>query len=229
MACDEIGAYQGPKEDFVATVVNLDSDGSCQAEQVGRTSPGPIQSEETLGRFVFSPTHLTSKEPHVLDETIVDDAFKFGASVNRLTSENKESIDALHLKGEAIAEDIRTGAGGRQPKPERRYLGLLRFAAKDVRGVKFFAQDAQGTNVEFGPPCARVYDTSLDHDALHGDIVADTTPRDGVKEKAIRKGLRTKLFLEITGPAHCGIFVSPHDSGDVDASLFGVTILADPE
>jgi hypothetical protein len=219
MACDEIGAYQGPKAAFVAAVVNLDPDGGCQKEQVGKTSPGPVQDEEILGRFVFSPAHLTKVEPKNLDESIVDDAFKFGASVNRIQVESKEFLDELHLKGEAMAEGVRNGNGERPPQPERRYLGLLRFVARDVREI----------NVKLEYPRARVYDTSLEHDSLHGDIVADITLANGVLEKVIKKDLRTRLFLAITASDQSGFFISPHNDGGVETSSLGVKVLPELE
>lgn len=180
MACEDIGYYAGPADEFVSFVLGVDLLGTCQSAKVGRTSPGPIGDDEVLARFAFAPAH-TSPQTGDIDETVVLDAFKFGASVHRVQVDWEQALPMLHQRGEALAEHIRNGATGRPPQPDRQYLGVFRFAAQGARAV----------NVDAMPARIRLYDTSLPDDPLHGDIVANNL---GLS-KVHKKELRVRLFL----------------------------------
>lgn len=180
MACEDIGRYVGPADEFVRFILGVDPLGDCQSVKVGRTSPGPIDDDEVLARFVFAPAH-TSTQTGDIDETVVLDAFKFGASVNRVQIDWEQALPVLHRRGEALAEHIRNGSAERPPQPDRQYLGVFRFVAHDVRAV----------SVDAVPARVRLYDTSLPDDPLHGDVVANNL---GLS-KVDKKELRVRLFL----------------------------------
>ncbi|MES2074207.1 MAG: hypothetical protein V4462_01175 [Pseudomonadota bacterium] len=180
MACEDIGRYVGPADEFVRFILGVDPLGDCQSVKVGRTSPGPTDDDEVLARFVFAPAH-TSTQTGDIDETVVLDAFKFGASVNRVQIDWEQALPVLHRRGEALAEHIRNGSAERPPQPDRQYLGVFRFVAHDVRAV----------SVDAVPARVRLYDTSLPDDPLHGDVVANNL---GLS-KVDKKELRVRLFL----------------------------------
>jgi hypothetical protein len=180
MACEDIGCYVGLADEFVRFVLAVDPLGDCQHVQVGGTSPGPISDDEVLVRFVFAPAHISSQTGEI-DETVVLDAFKFGASVNRVQIAWEQALPVLHQRGEALAEQLRHGSAERPPQPDRQYLGVFRFVAHGARAV----------NVDAVPARIRLYDTSLSDDPLHGDIVANNL---GLS-KAHKKELRMRLFL----------------------------------
>ncbi|MBJ7313342.1 hypothetical protein ACFOLJ_09820 [Rugamonas sp. CCM 8940] len=183
MACEDLGRYAGPADEFVTFAIGVDPLGGCQRVQVGRTSPGPIADDEVLARFVFEPAH-TSRLSGEIDETVVLDAFKYGASVNRVRIDwtlALPALPALHRQGEALAERIRSGSTERPPQPERQYLGVLRFVADGARAL----------SVDAMPARMRLYDTSLPDDPLHGDIVANCHGLSKVQKKE----LRVRLFL----------------------------------
>lgn len=193
MACDEIGSYQGPRHDFVTYVLSVDASGRCQEVGVSSYSAGPVRDGETLARFVFAPAHTTSMGQ--LDETFVLDAFRHGASVQRLQVDLPQSLSALHLNGEACAERIRRGSPGRAPQPDRTYVGVVALVAAQLRAVHVDATAAR----------IRVYDTAMPENHFHGDIIASEL---GLT-KALRKELRVHLFLlacqsGITSPASAG-------------------------
>ncbi|MFB9241428.1 hypothetical protein IV454_07480 [Massilia antarctica] len=194
MGCEAIGSYRGARRDFVDFVLGIDADGSCQQVRVSSSSSGPVHDDETLARFVFAPAHTTPTGD--IDETFVLDAFKYGASVQRLQVELQQSLPALHRDGEAHAERIRRGSPDRAPQPERTYLGVVTFVAAQVRAV----------HVDVTAARIRVYDTALPDDQLHADIVAS----DIGLTKALRKELRVRLFLLAW---KSGLFPSPVAEG----------------
>lgn len=206
MACEDIGTYQGPAEHFVTTVIDIDPTGDCQKLKVGATSPGPVTDEETLSRFMFSPTHL-SKTTGEIDETLILDAFKIGASVNRIPMPWEHAFPALHQEGEMQAERLRNGVGPRPPQPARQYLGIVQFHAEALRGI----------SVDALPNRIRVYDTSLPDNQLHADIIGNASHLD----KALKHQLRVKLFLMARDS---GLFLSPVLIPEIETSKLGMDI-----
>lgn len=210
MACDTIGTFKGEPKEFVSFVLQQDFDGSCQKVKVGGDSPGPVKDSEALARFVFCPAHVDKSRETLgaVDETLFNDVLSIGGSVNRLIETNNEITHALHARGEAVAEDVRTGDNGRQPQPDRHYLGAVRLLAEDVRAICF---DTVANRV-------RIYDTSLGpEDPLHGDIVANTN---GLT-KTNRKELRVRLFMLAQ---RSGLFVSHLYAGPYDLQDCGLAL-----
>jgi hypothetical protein len=207
MACEEIGQFHGEPEDFVSFVLSIDANGECQRVQVGANSPGHIHDDETLARFVFAPAHL-GRETGEINESLVLDAFKFGASVNRVLARRADTLAVLHQLGETQAEDIRRGSPPlRAPQPLRQYLGFVQFTAREVRGV----------SIDAVPARLRLYDTAKPNNAHHGDIVGDATDL----SKKQKKELRVRLFNLMKGG---GLFLSPILEANKDVSQLGIAI-----
>jgi hypothetical protein len=206
MACGDIGSYEGPAKEFAQFVANTDPDGQCQHVKVGVSSPGPVGNNEVLARFVFAPPHLLQSTGKI-DESLVDDAFTHGASVNRAHSGWEVMLPELHAKGEELAEKIRTGSEKRPPQPSRRYLGFIRLSAEDVRS----------SSVDETPTRVRIYDTSLPHDDFHGDIVVNSSNL----RKDLKKALKTLLYLKLT---NAGLFRSPYLTDGIDFDALGIPV-----
>ena len=206
MACEDIGAYQGLREHFVTSVIAIDPTGDCQQVKVGMTSPGPVQNDEMLSRFVFAPVHL-SKNTGEIDETVILDAFRIGASVNRIDTTWEQALPALHADGETQAERIRIGSGLRPPQPGRQYMGIVQFHAQALREISVDALHAR----------IRIYDTSLLENCLHADLIANASNL----EKAFKHQLRVKLFLLARD---AGLFLSPTANPRLETSKLGMQI-----
>lgn len=211
MACDSIREYENSDVNFVDYVISHDPDGSCQACNVGKDSPGPVQDSEVLVRFVACPAHTssTSNGPGPIDETLFLDAFSKGCSVNRITSNANGDHDdvELHKSGEEMACQIRIGTPERPPQPDRRYLGFVRLVAGDVRAI----------SVDQLTHRVRVYDTSLSNNPLHADIVGNSF---GLN-KVLKKELRVRLYLIAR---ESGLFASPHLVNGYDLNRAGMPI-----
>lgn len=204
MACEDIGTYSGQHSDFVKFVIQTDPEGTCQYETVGVNSPGAVQQAEVVTRFVFSPTHSPNGP---IDESVVSDAFSIGCSVKRLPEQAGDHISALHQQGESQAKAIRAGLNGRPPQPNRRYVGVLRFAVSETRAL---AVDALRNRV-------RIYDTALPNDSLHADMVANS---DGLSRE-LKKALRVLMYLH----AHSrGLSLSPHLDKSVDVNALSISL-----
>jgi hypothetical protein len=212
MACDAIGTFTGVRDEFVKFAVRHDPDGTCEKRRVGPDSPGPVDDVESLARYVFCPTHVANVDGEYgeIDESLFSDAMTNGCSVSRLLDPPGEVTSGVHARGDAIAEEIRMGANGRPPQPNRHYLGAIMLVARDIRAIR--VDEAQRR--------VRIYDTSRGpEDRLHGDIVADATGANKGAEKTLRKQLRVQLYLLAL---RSGLVVSPHYSGTYDLSKCGL-------
>lgn len=201
MSCEQIGNFEKSDEPFVDLVLKVDPEGTCQSHQVCALSPGPVENDEPLARFVFAPAHLN--ESGRLDETLVLDAFKRGASVNRQSAHDA----SLHTAGEEQAEAVRQGGQGRAAQPERAYLGFLLATAGAIRRL---AVDDCATRF-------RIYDTALPTNPRHADIVCDARNL----AKTLKKQMRVLLFLELRKG---GLHVSPAQLATVDATSLGCEV-----
>jgi hypothetical protein len=210
MACDAIGTYTGARQDFAEFAVQQDPDGTCQDVRVGPDSPGPVDDAEVLARFVACPAHVAKVNGTYgeIDESLFADATSIGCSVSRLLDPAGEITPDLHARGMALAAEIRTGANGRPPQPDRHYLGAVRLVAREVRAL----------HVDEVSRRIRVYDTSRGaDDALHGDIVMNGN----ALNKALRKQLRVQLYMLAV---RSGLFVAPQYVGAYDLSMCGLQL-----
>lgn len=180
MTCEDIGLYAGAPANFVEFVLDADPSGVCQQVRVGTMSPGPVGDQELLARFIFAPTH-TSGDTGKVDETVVADMFKFGASVNRFGDDVSRALVALHVMGNALAKRIRNGSTLRSPQADRKYLGVLIFIAGEARAI----------GVDSTPARIRVYDRTMPTNRLHADLVANSV---GLT-KELKKELKGRLFI----------------------------------
>lgn len=215
MACDAIGTYTGVRQEFAEFAVRNDPDGSCQNVRVGPDSPGPVHDSEILVRFVFCPIHTAKVDGDYseINESLFVDAMSIGCSVSRLLDPDGEVPEHVHTRGEAIAQDIRTGSSGRQPQPDRHYLGAVKLAASDVRALRVDEVEKR----------VRIYDTSRGpRDPLHGDIIANVKIGGKTADKTTKKQLRVELYLLAV---RSGLVVAPHYAGNYDLANCGFRLL----
>ena len=205
MACEDIGRFNGPRSDFAEFVVGEDPTGACQRVRIGHTSPGPVDDGEILSRFVFAPAHL--KVTGEVDETLVLDAFKIGASITRVQSEWADALLQIHEYGEVQAASLREGTVDREAQPDRIYIGVVRFRAVEARSL---AIDGVQERI-------RVYDTSLPNNPNHGDVVANGA---GLS-KVLRKELRVRLFMAMQ---KAGLFLSPFCGEGLSETSLGMQV-----
>lgn len=109
MNCSELKCCEDSKDEFAGCVFAHDVDGGCQFESVSENSPGPVENNEILLRFVFKPHHLDDDE---LNETLFSDCFKCGASCNRGLFLD---VDHLHKLGYDCQNE------------KRKYIGFVRL------------------------------------------------------------------------------------------------------
>jgi hypothetical protein len=216
MACEDIGAFTGERKNFVEFILSKDPDGSCQNVKVGPDSPGPIQDDEELARFIFCPIHLKKNDDGSgqIDESLFSDLASFGSSVNRLIQTDGFVTEDIHQRGESIAAVIRQGTSTRNPQPDRHYLGTIKLVTRDIRALV----------VDEIPHRLRVYDTSKGpEDRFHGDIVMNMNGLDQEK-KALRKELRVALYMLAYKSS---LYASPHYQGTYEIANCGLTVIRD--
>lgn len=214
MACDAIGTYTGVRQEFAEFAVRHDPDGACQDVKVGPDSPGPVHDAEILARFVFCPVHVAKADGSYgeINESLFADAMSIGCSISRLLDPAGEVTGQVHLRGEAIAQDIRAGTHGRPPQPDRSYLGAIKLAALDVRAIRIDETEKR----------VRVYDTSRGpSDPLHGDIIANAKGGTKAADKTAKKQIRVALYLLAL---RSGLVVAPMYSGSYDLAKCGLEL-----
>jgi hypothetical protein len=176
----------------VEQLVVKDKDGTRQAEKVSEHSPGPVADEELLARSLDYPTKFTDLGG--LNDSLFQDAFSHGASVQRLLLGWEVVAADVHHRFETRAKARREGTDGRGPDPDNLYIGTFLMTAAELRACKL-----EGDTV----PRVRVYDAGDASDQLHAEVIIDAT---GLK-KPQRKELRVRLM---TLAQRRGLFVSPH-------------------
>lgn len=183
---------ESPK--FRATqLVEKDPDGSMQRQRVSEHAPGPVADHELLARSVDFPHKLLADGG--LNDALFADAFKSGASSQRLIDGWEAHKADVHTRFEKRADARRTGTDGRRPNSENRYVGAVHVTAGELRACSF--ETVQ-------PGRIRVYDAGHeDVDALHADCIGD----DRGLEKHERHQLRVRL-MKLAEKR--GLFVSPH-------------------
>lgn len=176
----------------VEQLVAKDKDGSKQTEKVSDHSPGPVADDELLARSLDYPNKFTDLGG--LNDSLFQDAFSHGASVQRLLGGWDTHALDVHDRFEARAKARREGTDGRDPDPDNLYIGAFHMTAADLRACKLDGDTASRV---------RVYDAGDASDALHAEVIVDAT---GLN-KPQRKELRVRLM---TLAQQRGLFVSPH-------------------
>ncbi|NNM68751.1 MAG: hypothetical protein HKM00_02065 [Gallionella sp.] len=96
-------------------LVAKDRDGEMQTMKVSEHSPGPVANDELLARSLDYPNKFIA--PGGLNDTLFQDAFSHGASVQRLLQGWDAHADDVHSRFEARAQARREGTDGRHPNP----------------------------------------------------------------------------------------------------------------
>ena len=187
-----------------AQLVEKDPDGLKQLEKVSKHSTGHAGDDELLARSLEYPNKFTAAGG--LNEELFQDAFKNGASAQRLPLGWVEHATDVHGRFEARAQSRRDGSDGRRPDPGNLYVGAFHITAGELRACKL-DDDAIAR--------VRVYDAAHSpDDALHADVIIDD--RDLTKPK--RKELRIRLMILAEKR---GLYVSPYLSSTGRARAIG--------
>ncbi|RYF48715.1 MAG: hypothetical protein EOO38_09500, partial [Cytophagaceae bacterium] len=119
-----------------------------------------MNGDEVLARSVDFP--LRDDVEGGLNDSLFQDAFSVGASVQRVNSWVAQAGD-IHARYEQRASRRRNGGDGRAANPEWRYIGAVHVLASELRQIKL-PDPGDDSNV-------RVYDTAPDEsDAFHADV-----------------------------------------------------------
>jgi hypothetical protein len=168
-------------------LVEKDPDGSKQLEKVSEHSPGPVKDDELLARSLEFPNKFTAEGG--LNEELFQDAFKKGASAQRLPDGWDTHATDVHTRFEARAQARRDGSDGRTGDPENLYVGAFHMTASELRACKL-----DGDTIAR----VRVYDAGdKAEDALHADVIVDASGLAKPKRKELR--LRLMALAEQRG------------------------------
>jgi hypothetical protein len=126
----------------------------------------------------MSPSH--TPDGREIDESLFADVSDKGASVQRMGAAEEATVLALHGRGHLVANSPNITRGANYQGRQRDYLGFVQLCTGEVRGI--FRDDF--------PAAVRVYDTSRGpDDALHGDIICNSSLLTKIKRKAVRVAL----------------------------------------
>lgn len=164
--CAEVNAATDNNEDRVGLIADAAPDCECEAHSMSTHSPGPVQSNETIGRMVCVPLHVHKKKPELLP-SFFSHAFSVGMSAQRL-----EVASASEL-----AEWVNEFVSG---SDNRVWLGYVQATCKSIRDIERVDKLAQAF-------CA--YDAALEQNPAHVEVCASSR----VIEDADRIEARTRL------------------------------------
>ncbi len=174
-------------------LVEKDTDGTKQLENVSKHSPGPVHDEELLARSLEYPSKFDAQGG--LNDALFQDAFSHGASAQRLIKGWESHEADVHSRFEARAKARRDGSGEKPASPNFTYVGSLHMTAGDLRSFRLNGDDKARI---------RVYDAGCDEsDPLHAEIIADAS---GL-QKQQRHELRVRLMKLAE---QRGLHVSPY-------------------
>ena len=168
-------------------------DGECQGHKVSPHSPGCVSDGEVVVRSIDFPAREDIAGG--INESLFQDAFTVGASVQRLAGTWEDSRGAIHQRFEARAVGRREGQDGRPANPDWKYVACTQIPVSALRAVQ----------LDEAPKVARIraYDAAdRPDDPLHADVIAD----DAGLDRRLRKLLRVKLMTLATSR---GIYLSP--------------------
>lgn len=191
-----------PAIERVTHFITSDPDGDCQEQKSSQYSPSYVGHGELLARSIDFPLR---EEPNGgINETLFQDAFTIGASVQRISENWEQCKDDIHNRYEDRASKRRLGEDGRSPNNEWCYIGSVHVTAGELRNLQL-AVIRKGR--------VRVYDAAhTPEDPLHADVMVDASNLD----KPSRKLLRVMLM---NVACRRGLYVSPHISPSDPALL----------
>lgn len=218
-ACPCIAIFsdaENPGKEFVDRCTSKDESGDCQQHSVSEYSPGPVDDDELLLRQVHVPTHTKAGIACIrISETLFDDAFTRGASISRALQDIDDCYRAVHAAGEERARRIREGVNGKQPAPNRQYLGAIALLASEIRQLRHMPLNRDRR--------VRIYDTGKKDDVVHADImVYKVDAKNKLERNALRKDLAMQMYnLARRRKFNCSPEFSQTDLLDTD--FFGDT------
>jgi hypothetical protein len=169
-----------------------DPEGSKQFQKVSAFSPGPVADDELLVRSLEYPNKFDGSGG--LSDALFEDAFKHGASAQRLVNGWDVHVADVHRGFEERAASKRAGDEKRRAVPDNLYIGSFHMTAYELRAIQMEV-DIQ--------PRVRVYDAGqLETDSLHAEIVADG--------RGLARPLKHELRVRLMVLAQQrGLYVSP--------------------
>lgn len=208
--CEKLFYKDVPPKDRVQYFIQCDPEGHYQESKISEHSPCSVNNDELLARSIDFPLR---EDPEAgLNDSLFQDAFTFGASIQRILGDWAQGGQSIHDRYEERAHSRRLGGDGRAPNAEWRYIGVVHVTANELRELQVSA-------VRKGR--VRVYDAAhTTDDPLHADVMVDASDLTG-DLKPLRKLLRVMLM---NVACRRGLFVSPHLAPD-DPSLQNIQIL----
>lgn len=181
---NELKDLQG--EDKLENFFKLDISGKCQKYSINPLlSPGPVTNYEVLARWTFSPSHVNNVNkppPGELSDTAFEDIHSRGLSMQRVVCRWKISKLKINDLGFKTAGIVRNNS------PNRKYLGVFKFTAKEIRDMHF-SKFPNHLSV-------RIYDTPREegNDYLHCEAMVKVNDTLTNKEgKELKLLVRTQL------------------------------------
>lgn len=210
-SCEKLLSNECPSKDRVQYFIQFDFDGNCQNCKLSEHSPGTVSNDEWLARSIDFP--LREDPVTGLNDSLFQDAFTLGASIQRVPRDWAQGVQAIHDRYEERASNRRSGGDGRTPNTEWRYIGVLQVTTNELRELQLDACFRKGR--------VRVYDAAHSpDDPLHADVMVDASDLTAAL-KAQRKLLRVMLM---TVACRRGLFVSPYLAPD-DPCLQNIQIV----
>jgi hypothetical protein len=145
----------------------------CEKYRTSRYSPGIIENDEKLTRFVFSPVHVSKKTGGVLP-ALFNQVHTSGCSVQRDSIADDSEIAAF------VSTFL--GAGG-----DRVWMGVVSAECQEVRGIRIENK---------GERALCVFDTAEKNNPAHGEVC-----RARVIDEADRVELRNHLYKAFNSKA----------------------------
>lgn len=165
--CAEINAATDNSEDRVGIIADAAPDCECEAYSMSPHSPGPVQSNEAIGRMVCVPLHVHKKKPELLP-SFFSHAFSIGMSAQRL-----DVASTVEL-----AEWVNEFVVGSE---NRIWLGYVQATCKSIRDIERVDKLAQAF-------CA--YDAALKQNPAHVEVCASSRVIDDADRIEARARLR---------------------------------------
>ncbi len=182
-----------PKDTRATQLLAKDPTGVKQFEKVSIYAISHVANDEMLARSLEYPDKFNPSGG--LNDAFFDDAFTYGASVQRLINGWDVMGSGVHNAFEVRAESKRQGSENRKPKPENIYIGSFHMTAGELRNLQLEMENQQRV---------RVYDAGVEElDPNHAEILAI---KDGLN-KQLRHLFRVMLM---TLARKRGLYVSPH-------------------
>ncbi|MDF2494574.1 hypothetical protein [Sphingomonas sp.] len=148
------------------------SKGECEAESISGHSPGRVEDNELLTKFIVDPIHL---DPVT-------------GVISPLAFQDATTID-LSLFREALAQDselqaainaIKATGASKLPPQERGIQLVMQTSAGDLRSLVF--EDGSER-------MCMVYDTALPDKPAHASVFTPSVARKGAKQREVRRKL----------------------------------------